>query len=545
MEETDGNSAPSTTQTHHSRTTGCRNQNLDASEPVGWRDLPCKSQLAIITFARMCEPLVQTSLRSYMFHQLKWFDPSLSDAAISREAGVLFASFTAGQLLTAVVWGRLADSERIGRKNVIFFGLLGTCLSCLGFGFSTSFSQALMFRTLGGCLNGNVAVMRTMISEVTTERKLQARAFLLLPMASSIGAIVGPILGGMLSNPTNSCYTRIFSSMACSLKYPYAAANIASSLPLFLATIAVWLGLEETLPSIRDAPPGLGLSLGYKLAAWYRKFCVRRMETDYTSLSTVTPASTSYGTINPIPEPSPSQCMRTLPFKRIFTRNLILTMFAQFFLTFHVGTFNSLWFIFLSTPVWDPKTSKHSLQLPFQFTGGLGLQPQSVGLAMAIFGIISIALQVLIYPPVSARLGTMLSYRASMHLFPLAYLIMPYLSVVHSSSEPPQAKTGIAIWLSICAVLFIHVLGVIIALPSGFILTNNCSPHPSVLATVHGIGHSVSSLARTIGPIIGGFVYGFGLSIGYVSLAFWMLGCVAASACYASLLVKDADSHEI
>ncbi|KAL7939985.1 major facilitator superfamily domain-containing protein [Trichoderma barbatum] len=509
------------------------NSNHDASEPVGWRDLPRKSQLAIITFARMCEPLVQTSLRSYMFHQLKWFDPSLSDAAISRQAGVLFASFTAGQLLTAVVWGRLADSKRIGRKNVIFFGLLGTCLSCLGFGFSTSFWQALMFRTLGGCLNGNVAVMRTMISEVTTERKLQARAFLLLPMASSIGAIVGPILGGMLSNPATSCHTRIFNSMVCNPRYPYAAANIASSLPLFLATIAVWLGLEETLPSIRDGPPGFGLSLGFKLAAWYRKLRLRGMETDYTPLST------------PFPEPPPSQCIRTLPFRRIFTRNLVLTMFAQFFLTFHVGTFNSLWFVFLSTPVWDPKTSKHSLQLPFQFTGGLGLQPQSVGLAMAVLGIISIALQVLLYPPVSARMGTLLSYRASLQLFPLAYLIMPYLSVVHGSSEPPQAKTGIAIWLSICAVLVIHVLGVTFALPSGFILTNNCSPHPSVLATVHGIGHSVSSLARTIGPIIGGFVYGFGLSIGYVSLAFWMLCCVAATACLASLLVKDVDGHEI
>lgn len=96
-----------------------------------------------------------------MFYQLKWFDPTLSDATISRQAGVLFASFTAAQLLTAILWGRLADSKRIGRRKVILVGLLGSCLSCLGFGFSTTFRQALMFRTLGGLLNGNVAVMRT------------------------------------------------------------------------------------------------------------------------------------------------------------------------------------------------------------------------------------------------------------------------------------------------------------------------------------------------------------------------------------------------
>jgi hypothetical protein len=35
-------------------------------------------------------------------------------------------------------------------------------LSCLGFAFSTSFWQALFFRSLGGMTNGNVGVLRTM-----------------------------------------------------------------------------------------------------------------------------------------------------------------------------------------------------------------------------------------------------------------------------------------------------------------------------------------------------------------------------------------------
>jgi hypothetical protein len=44
-------------------------------------------------------------------------------------------------------------------------------LSCLGFGFSRNFWQAMMFRTMGGALNGNVGVMRTMISEIVQEKK--------------------------------------------------------------------------------------------------------------------------------------------------------------------------------------------------------------------------------------------------------------------------------------------------------------------------------------------------------------------------------------
>jgi hypothetical protein len=60
----------------------------DASTP-SWRDLPRKDQLLVITLARLSEPLVQTSIQSYMFYQLKWFDPSLPDSVISGQAGVL------------------------------------------------------------------------------------------------------------------------------------------------------------------------------------------------------------------------------------------------------------------------------------------------------------------------------------------------------------------------------------------------------------------------------------------------------------------------
>lgn len=66
------------------------------------------------------------------------------------------------QFVTAMLWGFASDSPRGGRKVVLLIGLLGTCISCVGFGFSTSFWQALMFRTLGGATNGNIGVMRTM-----------------------------------------------------------------------------------------------------------------------------------------------------------------------------------------------------------------------------------------------------------------------------------------------------------------------------------------------------------------------------------------------
>lgn len=164
-------------------------------EPVTWMSLPHKGQLAVLTIARLSEPLSERSLAAYMFFQLKWFNPSLPDSTIASQGGLLTSAFAAAQFLTAVWWGRAADTPWIGRKKVLLVGLTGTAIASIGVGFSKTFYQALFFRALAGALNGNIGVMRTMLSEIIKEKRYQSRAFLLLPMCFNIGVVIGPILG--------------------------------------------------------------------------------------------------------------------------------------------------------------------------------------------------------------------------------------------------------------------------------------------------------------------------------------------------------------
>ncbi|KAI4748290.1 hypothetical protein E4T50_01502 [Aureobasidium sp. EXF-12298] len=119
-------------------------------KPVSWMSLPRKDQLFILTLARLSEPLTQTSLQAYMFYQLRSFSPSAPDSTISYQAGMLQAAFTGAQFCTAVFWGRMADWEHMGRKRVILIGLLGTAIGALGFGFSSNFAVALLWRAVGG-----------------------------------------------------------------------------------------------------------------------------------------------------------------------------------------------------------------------------------------------------------------------------------------------------------------------------------------------------------------------------------------------------------
>lgn len=158
-------------------------------EEVRWRDLPRKDQLTVLVLARLAEPLAQTSMTSYIYFMLQSFDPELPPSSIASQAGLLVGAFTLAQCLTAVWWGKFADLESLGRKRVLLIGLTGMLISTLGVAFSKSFATLLFFRSLGGALNGNVGVMRTMISEIVKEKKYQPKAFLVLPVTFNIGVL--------------------------------------------------------------------------------------------------------------------------------------------------------------------------------------------------------------------------------------------------------------------------------------------------------------------------------------------------------------------
>ncbi|KAL5409973.1 hypothetical protein PMIN06_004943 [Paraphaeosphaeria minitans] len=533
-------------------------------KPVTWLSLPRKDQLAVLTLARLSEPLTQTSLGSYVFYQLRSFDHSLPDSTIAYQAGILHAAFPGAQFLTAIAWGRFADAEYGGRKRAISIGLLGTMVSIIGFGFSHSFLTALCFRCLGGVLNGNVGVMRTMISEIIKEKKFQSRAFLLLPMTFNIGVIIGPILGGILADPVGS-YASIFGpgslfggkkGVQWMVKSPYALPNLLSAVFLFLAALGIVLFLEETSELCKDKP-----DFGLRIGRWIQRIIFRQRSAEthaYTAIpgdefAAVSAVEMQVTPTSAHPESSSTRTVEPvlgrpkLPFRRMWTPNVLIVLLSHGLMAMHVGTFNPLWFTYLSAPRYDPHHPNPPDFKPhgLHFTGGMALPPPRIGLALSILGVIGITLQLFLYPGLSSRLGTARSYRIFLLLFPVAYSIAPFLSLVPSTSKPPAGVSGALIWIAITAVLFVQVLARTFALPCTAILINNCCPHPSVLGTMHGIGQSVSSFTRTFGPIVFGWLFGKGIDVGIIALGWWSLACVAVVGSIAAQFVREGDGHEI
>jgi MFS family permease len=137
--------------------------------------------------ARFVEPLTTSSIhvgfltvavfipltlfQSYIFFQLRYFNPSASAATISAQSGLIIGCKTAAHVCTGLLWGRLADHIRIGRKTVLVVGLLASSLATLGYGISGSFKAALIWQMLDGALNATIAMVRCMTAELNPEKR--------------------------------------------------------------------------------------------------------------------------------------------------------------------------------------------------------------------------------------------------------------------------------------------------------------------------------------------------------------------------------------
>ncbi|KAI1176851.1 major facilitator superfamily domain-containing protein [Nemania sp. FL0916] len=510
----------------------------EAQPDVAWSDLPNKGQLAIICLARFSQPVVRTSISTYVFYQLQALDPSKPPDVIVRDAALLQTVFTLAQGCTAVLWGHLADSPRGGRKLVLLMGLGGSFLSTLAFGFITDFRQAIVIRLVEGAVNGNTAMIRTMVSEVIKERRYQAKAFILMPICYNVAAITSPVIAGLLANVGTNSDLPFFR------RFPYSLPAIASASVALAAFLFVFFKLKETHEEARHKyDPGLHISS--TIAALCRRSpkqqpysVVTQQEMDEESVQFVG-EEVEMDSLNEQKEVK----KQTLPLRRLFTRNLCLTLAAYGIMEGHVAVYNTLWPSFLSDPVAAPQDAH--VQLPFRFVGGLGMPVDKVAISLAFAGILGIPLQFFGYSRVIKRLGMLKTWRTFLRGFPLVYFVIPYLSVVPSSSPRPAPRDGFWVWAAIFFAQALMMFSASFAVPSQIVLTNNASPHPSALGRTHSTAEMVNSFTRTVSPIAAGLFYSYGSAHGVTGLPWWIMSGVTIIACILSLWVFEGNGHEI
>jgi MFS family permease len=110
--------------------------------------------------------------------------------------GVLVASYSAAQLLSAPFWGRLSD--RIGRRPVLLLGMAGGAISYVVFALAGTWQLLLLSRLIDGGSGATTNVAQAWLAD-STEPAHRSRAMGQVGAAIGAGFIVGPILGGVSS----------------------------------------------------------------------------------------------------------------------------------------------------------------------------------------------------------------------------------------------------------------------------------------------------------------------------------------------------------
>lgn len=191
--------------------------------------------------------------------------------------GMLTGIYALMQLIFAPLWGRWSD--RIGRRPLILIGIAGYVIAQALFGLATSLWLLYAARILGGVLSSaTLPVSAAYVADRTTEKE-RSRGMAWLGTAGSLGVVVGPALGGILSRRDWHFNLRFGHLMIDSFSFPFFMAAFLGLLTLFAALR--WLpeslplvvernAKEELKPEwrklVKSLRPLLGLALAGQLA---------------------------------------------------------------------------------------------------------------------------------------------------------------------------------------------------------------------------------------------------------------------------------------
>ncbi|KAK1636168.1 major facilitator superfamily transporter [Colletotrichum phormii] len=490
--------------------------------------LPAK-QLAILAVARFAEPLALTSVFPYLPEMIRSFGVEQNDVA--KWAGITSAVFSLSQSVTAVPWGRASD--RFGRKPTIIVGLLSTMFFFCVWGVSTSLPMAITVRAILGSGNGNVGIIRTMVAEMVPEKELQPRAFSIMPLIWSVGSIFGPAFGGFFARPADR-FPAVFGNSWFFKAYPFALPNFIAAVFFFISVTTATLFLKETLESKRHKPDW-GLLMGERITRSLRR---SRSHHHHHARARRTSFVDGEATAPLVPHKTPpahpvedNKALEAPSMKEVFTSQTSINLLCYTFLALHSVAFDQVLPVFLNYP--KQEHTPENTNLPFQFSGGFGLDSGRIGTIFTIYGITCGVIQFFVFPPLCNYFGVLRSFRACAVTFPVVYIVAPYVVLFESTAGR---------YTALLIVMFVKACAVIIGFPCMTILLTNSASSLRILGTLNGFATMFSGFGRAFGPAVAGAAFSWGVARGYMITAYWFLALTAIIGAIPIYMLVDYDA---
>ncbi|KAF8321578.1 MFS general substrate transporter [Clavulina sp. PMI_390] len=456
--------------------------------------------LLILAFVRLAEPINFSQLFPYINQMIEDLKISAPED-VGYYSGLIDSSFSLAQLFTIYFWSSL--SNHIGRKPVIMIGVSGAALSAACFGFSTTLPQLLISRSIAGALSGNIAVVDSMLSEMTDETN-QGPAFALLSTTWYIGCILGPILGGNLSNPMKK-WPELFSHFPIFQTYPYLLPCVVSSCFSILAITMCGLFVAETLPSKVVAKkvalerknhlmnPTVSSTPSPQTPPLYGSTSsTASVETTLSRSSSPSIYSSDavsdsiVNTPKDAPPPPPQHDGLGIIFDLLAKPHVRAIIASSFIFSFSGAAFDVVFTLYAYTRVkW----------------GGMGRSPDQIGWALAASGIIGATASLTLFPLVQHRFNNRRLYTLFSLFWPVAFAMMPIGSVIVRFAERQKSANAKErlVWIATAMILIPVRIGLNVY-PLRSIIIKSSVDSSSQLGAIFGFQQMMSCVARAIAP---------------------------------------------
>lgn len=156
--------------------------------------------------------------------------------ASALQAGLLMSVYSLMQFIFSPMWGKLSD--KIGRRPILMYCLLGEAISYLLLAWSRSLEMLFVSRILTGFFGASISTASAYISDITPANE-RSKGMALIGAAFGMGFLFGPAIGGGLTFVAEKISTDInfitgFSSygvaLLCLVTFVFAYFNLKESL---------------------------------------------------------------------------------------------------------------------------------------------------------------------------------------------------------------------------------------------------------------------------------------------------------------------------